>query len=79
LFEYELPLNFSHDCNLSSTFYSLKSKNEQHFGFLFSNPSDKDALVKTMKQLYVKLRKGKRQIQQLKNLMGQLEITIDNI
>ena len=24
IFEYELPLNFEHDCNLSPTFYSVR-------------------------------------------------------
>ena len=62
LFEYELPLNFKHDCKLSPTFYSLKSKNEQYFGFLFANANDKGSFVWKMKQLYDKLRKGKRQI-----------------
>ena len=62
LFEYELPLNFKHDCKLSPTFYSLKSKNEQYFGFLFANANHKDSFVWTMKQLYDKLRKGRRQI-----------------
>ena len=36
IFEYELPLNFNHDCDLSDTLYAIKiGTNDQYFGFKF--------------------------------------------
>ena len=35
VFDYELPLNFQHDCDLSETLYAIKGPMGQYFGFLF--------------------------------------------
>ena len=45
IFEYELPLNFVHECDLSPTFYAIKGIKGQYFGFLFENPVDKQVLT----------------------------------
>ena len=49
LFEYELPLNFKHECNLTPTFYAVQGINDHFFGFNFESPADKQALVRKMK------------------------------
>lgn len=51
VFEFELPLNFQHDVDLSPTFYVLKGINEQYFGFLFEKNEDKQFFTNKMKQL----------------------------
>ena len=62
IFEYELPLNFTHDCDLpDTTFYALKSGvSEQYFGFRLANATDKTSLTQKMKQLAKLLCKNKR-------------------
>ena len=61
IFEYELPLNFAHDCELSDKFYAIKSGiNEQYFGFRMASAGDKSCLIKKMKQLAKLLRRNRR-------------------
>ena len=46
IFEYELPLNFMHDCELSDKFYAIKSGfNDQYFGFHMAKAEDKTGLI----------------------------------
>ena len=49
MFEYELPLNFKHECNLTPTFYAVQGINDHYFGFNFESPADKQALTRKMK------------------------------
>ena len=66
IFEYELPLNFKHDCDITDTFYAIKmSINDQYFGFKLQNAQEKKSLVKQMKYLAKLLHKSKRQIHSL--------------
>ena len=61
IFEYELPLNFTHDCNISNTFYAIKvGTNEQYFGFKMQNEVDKQSLTQKMKYLAKLLHKSHR-------------------
>lgn len=51
LFEYELPLNFKHDCDLSPTFYAVEGLNGQYFGFQFAKRANKEVFTQQMKKL----------------------------
>ena len=66
IFEYEVPLNFKHECDLSHIFYTIKSPKEHYFGFLFENPCDKEAFCAKMKKLNNVMRKSKREIVELR-------------
>jgi len=79
IFEYELPINFKHDCEMSPVFYAVQGINEQYFGFHFENPLDKHALVNKMKQLCKVLERNKYQVRNLKRHIAQADLTIDQI
>ena len=77
IFEYELPLNFVHESELSNTLYAIKGIKGQYLGFLFENAIDKQAFSKQMRRLHNLLRKTKRQIIALKKMVQGSDITID--
>lgn len=80
IFEYEVPMNFVHDCELADeTLYCIQCGiNDQYFGFKMLDATDKTILVKKMKQLANLLRKNRRQLREMRSA-NPSDLTIDHI
>lgn len=51
IFEYELPLNFKFEPDLSRTFSAIGLINGEYLGFLFKGPRDKDSFTTKILEL----------------------------
>ena len=45
VFEYELPINFQIEADLTRTFSAIRLLNGEYLGFLFASPEDKDSFT----------------------------------
>lgn len=51
LFQYEIPMNFKHDCDLSRNFYAIEGLKGNYFGFQFAKPAQKEVFMEHMIKL----------------------------
>lgn len=66
ILEYELPINFSFEPNLSSTFSALQIYQGEFLGFLFAHEGDKQAWNSELRGLSQRLSLTSQQIEEIK-------------
>lgn len=67
IFEYELPLNFKFDPELSSTFAAVQTHIEgEYLGFLFTSAKDRIIFNRALESLQLQLKVSAHRIEQLR-------------
>ena len=67
--EYELPLNFNFDPNLTSTLSALELLNGEFLGFLFLDAADKTSWNNKMTEVSAMLTKNQAEVNEIKKVV----------
>jgi hypothetical protein len=81
IFEYELPLNFKFDPEISSTFTAVQTHlmGGEYLGFLFTSQKDRILFSRALESLQLQLKVTAKQIEQLKEeAIQQMENDFQN-